>query len=142
MITGLEDQEVRKIVAARAPRSVFRPPACCYAPSMNETPVFAPSLFTGRHVLITGGGTGIGFAIAREFALLGAKVTIAARTDAKLQVAAGELKGLGTHAAWRAVNMRDEARVESLVDWLARERGLPHFLINNAGGQFAAAALH
>jgi NAD(P)-dependent dehydrogenase (short-subunit alcohol dehydrogenase family) len=31
--------------------------------------------------------------------------------------------------------------VKTLFDWLARERGLPDFLINNAGGQFAAAAL-
>src|SRR5262245_57157677 len=108
---------------------------------MNEPPVFAPGLFTGRHVLITGGGTGIGFAIAREFAQLGARVTIAARTEAKLQAAANELHKLGADAAWHPVNIRDEAQVKTLFDWLARERGLPDFLINNAGGQFAAAAL-
>lgn len=108
---------------------------------MNEAPVFAPGLFTGRHVLITGGGTGIGFGIAREFAQLGARVTIAARTEAKLQAAADELRKLGADAAWHAINIRDEAQVETLFDWLARERGVPDFLVNNAGGQFAAAAL-
>jgi peroxisomal trans-2-enoyl-CoA reductase len=113
----------------------------CYAPSMNESPIFAPGLFSGRHVLVTGGGTGIGFAIAREFAQLGAKVTIAARTEAKLKSAADELHKLGADAAWHAVNIRDEAQVEALFGWLARERGLPDFLVNNAGGQFAAAAL-
>src|SRR5262245_51815909 len=108
---------------------------------MNEPPVFAPDLFKGRHVLVTGGGTGIGFAIAREFAQLGANVTIAARTEAKLQAAEDELRKLGADAAWHAVNIRDEAQVEALFAWLAKERGLPDFLVNNAGGQFAAAAL-
>jgi peroxisomal trans-2-enoyl-CoA reductase len=108
---------------------------------MNEAPIFAPGLFSGRHVLVTGGGTGIGFAIAREFAQLGARISIAARTEAKLQAAAEDLRKLGADAAWHGVNIRDETAVESLFDWLGRERGLPDFLVNNAGGQFAAAAL-
>jgi NAD(P)-dependent dehydrogenase (short-subunit alcohol dehydrogenase family) len=43
-----------------------------------DAPVFAAGLFAGRHLLVTGGGTGIGFAIAKEFAALGARVMIAA----------------------------------------------------------------
>src|SRR5207344_1628150 len=81
------------------------------------------------------------FAIASEFATLGARVTIAARTEAKLQAAADVLRRLGADAAWHAVNIRDEAQVESLFEDVARDRGLPDFLVNNAGGQFAAAAL-
>src|SRR5262245_57021545 len=114
---------------------------CCDAPSMNELPIFAPGLVQDRHGLATGGGPGRGVAIAREFAQLGAKVTIAARTEAKLQAAADDLRKLGADAAWHPVNIRDEAQVESLFAWLARERGLPDYLVNNAGGQFAAAAL-
>jgi NAD(P)-dependent dehydrogenase (short-subunit alcohol dehydrogenase family) len=107
----------------------------------SEAPVFAPGLFAGRHLLVTGGGTGIGFAIAREFALLGARVTIAARTESKLQSAADELVAQRADAAWYKVNIRDEAQVEKLFDDVTRDRGLPDFLVNNAGGQFAAAAL-
>ncbi len=107
----------------------------------SDAPVFAPGLFAGKHLLVTGGGTGIGFAIAREFAALGARITIAARTELKLQAAADELRKLGADAAWHAVNIRDEAQVEALLDDVARDRGLPDFLVNNAGGQFAAAAL-
>ena len=44
---------------------------------MTDTAVFAPGLFAGRHVLITGGATGLGYAIARELGGLGARVTLA-----------------------------------------------------------------
>jgi 3-dehydrosphinganine reductase len=50
--------------------------------------------FRGQHVLITGGSTGIGFAVAEEFVRLGANVTLVARTPAKLQKAVEQLQSL------------------------------------------------
>ncbi|MBM3584336.1 MAG: SDR family oxidoreductase [Alphaproteobacteria bacterium] len=108
---------------------------------MTDTTVFAAGILAGRHALVTGGGTGIGFAIARELGALGARVTIAARTAERLPTAAAELHGTGIDAAWRPVNIRKEADVEALYDWVEAERGLPDILVNNAGGQFGAKAI-
>jgi NAD(P)-dependent dehydrogenase (short-subunit alcohol dehydrogenase family) len=108
---------------------------------LKKTPIFAPGLFTGRHVLVTGGGTGIGFAIAEEFGALGARVTIAARTEERLKAAADKLRAGGIDAAWFPVNIRKEDEVARLFETVERERGLPDFLVNNAGGQFTADAL-
>ena len=56
---------------------------------------FAPGLFDGQVALVTGGGTGIGFATARELLQLGAKVVIASRSRDHLDPAAAELRKLG-----------------------------------------------
>ncbi|MSP83422.1 MAG: SDR family oxidoreductase [Alphaproteobacteria bacterium] len=103
--------------------------------------VFAPGLFTGRHALITGGGTGIGFAIAEELGRLGARVSIAARTEEKLARATDALQAQGVAAAWYRTNIRQEEEVERLFESVIAAHGLPDILVNNAGGQFAAQAL-
>jgi NAD(P)-dependent dehydrogenase (short-subunit alcohol dehydrogenase family) len=108
---------------------------------VKATPIFVPGLFAGRHALVTGGGTGIGYAIAEEFGSLGARVTIAARTEDRLKAAADKLGAAGVDAAWYPVNIRKENEVARLLEAVERERGLPDFLINNAGGQFTADAL-
>src|ERR1044071_9582932 len=105
------------------------------------TDVFAANLFAGRHVLITGGATGIGFAIAEELGRLGARITIASRKEEKLKDATDRLRATGIDADWRKLNIRDAAEVEAFFTDLAAARGLPDALINNAGGQFSAPAL-
>ena len=104
------------------------------------TEVFAPNLFAGRHVLITGGATGIGFAIAEELGRLGARITIASRNADRLAAACDRLRAAGIEASWRKLNIREPGEVESLFRDLS-ERGLPDALVNNAGGQFSAPAL-
>ena len=104
------------------------------------TDVFAAGLFTGRHVLVTGGGTGIGFAIAEELGRLGARITVASRNADRLAAACERLRAAGIEASWRKLNVREPGEVESLFRDLG-ERGLPDALINNAGGQFSAPAL-
>lgn len=108
---------------------------------MTGTSVFAPGLFAGRHILITGGATGIGFGIAEELGRLGARVTIASRDTARLEAAVARLGAAGIVAAWRQLNIRDNAAVETLFAELAAAGDLPDALVNNAGGQFAAPAL-
>lgn len=105
------------------------------------TGIFAPRLFAGRTALVTGGGTGIGFAIARELGALGASVIIAARNAERLAAASARLSDQGIDCAWHQVNIRDEKQVAALFDTLADGGHLPDILVNNAGGQFEAPAL-
>jgi citronellol/citronellal dehydrogenase len=105
------------------------------------TAVFAPGLFKGRTALVTGGGTGIGFAIAETLGGLGARVIIAARTEETLTKASAQLREKGIDCTWHPVNIRDEKQVEALFEKLASEKRIPDILVNNAGGQFEAPAL-
>jgi NAD(P)-dependent dehydrogenase (short-subunit alcohol dehydrogenase family) len=106
----------------------------------TATEIFAAELLRGRTALVTGGGTGIGLAIAHELGRLGAAVVIAARRREVLDVAASELRQEGIDATALPLNIRDERAVKALFDELA-SRGLAvDLLVNNAGGQFAAVA--
>lgn len=97
--------------------------------------VFRPDLFLGRTVLVTGGGSGIGAAIAREMASLGATVLLAARRAERLRATA---EALGGH--WHEVDIRDEESVRRLFDWVRGSHGRLDALVNNAGGQFSSPA--
>ena len=100
--------------------------------------MFAPGLFHGRTALITGGGSGIGLAIARELGGLGARVAIAGRKEDKLQAAAAELTAAGTEVTWLPCDIREQEQVESLTAHVLTTFGQIDYLINNAGGQFPA----
>jgi len=83
--------------------------------------------FDGRTGIITGGATGIGFAIARELARLGARVIIASRKEENLRKAAGEIGG-----EYHVLDVRDAEAVEAM----AAKFGAIDFLVNNAAGNF------
>lgn len=104
---------------------------------MSQQPVFAPGLFAGRHILVTGGGSGIGYAMAEELGALGARITIAARNAERLVAAAERLRAAGIAADWRQLNIREPGEAAALFAAL----GAPDALVNNAGGQFSAPAL-
>ncbi len=89
---------------------------------------------TGKHAFVTGGGGGIGLAIAR--ALVGAKwqVTIAGRTAAKLQAAADSLNSAHT----QIVDVTNPDAVNSAVRAAAEACGPVQMLVNNAGGTASA----
>jgi NAD(P)-dependent dehydrogenase (short-subunit alcohol dehydrogenase family) len=97
---------------------------------------FAPALFAGRTVLVTGGGRGIGEATAIGFAQLGANVIIASRTTTELADTAARIEALGVQCLAVTTNIRDIASVEALRDAALERFGAVDFLINNAGGQF------
>jgi citronellol/citronellal dehydrogenase len=100
---------------------------------------FAPGLFAGQVALITGGGTGIGKACARELLQLGAKVAIASRKPAHLEPALEELRALGEVAALPC-DIREPAQVEAMVGAALERFGRLDVLVNNAGGQFPMPA--
>ena len=88
------------------------------ATARHATEIFAADLFRGRTALVTGGGTGIGLAIARERGRLGASVVIAALRREVLDGAASEMREAGIDATALTLNIRDERAVEALFEEL------------------------
>jgi NAD(P)-dependent dehydrogenase (short-subunit alcohol dehydrogenase family) len=86
-------------------------------------------MLTGRHALVTGGGTGIGLAIAEALAAAGAAVTIAGRRAGPLEAAAAATPGL--HA--QVIDVADEASVIEGVAAATAARGPVTICIANAG---------
>jgi ketoreductase len=83
--------------------------------------------------LVTGGGSGIGKAIALKLAQNGAKVAIASRALAKLEQAAAEFKKLSLAVLPIAMDVRNKADVERAVSAVVATWGSVHILVNNAG---------
>ena len=89
----------------------------------------------GRHARVCGGSQGIGRAAAVELALLGAHVTLLARSRAPLEAALAQLPTVHaaqTHA-WLAVDMGDHAALRAQVEALAIDKPV-QILVNNTGG--------
>ncbi|WP_231973128.1 SDR family oxidoreductase [Variovorax sp. HW608] len=107
----------------------------------DEPTVYAPGLFAGQAVLVSGGGTGIGRAIALLLARLGARVFICGRTVEKLEAVERFAQARGAHVRAKVANVRDPEQVAALFAWLAQEAGVLTAVINNAGGQFPQAAI-
>ena len=95
--------------------------------------------FDGRHVVVTGGSTGIGRAAAGLLARRGARVTLIARSEDKLRKAAGEI---GDNARYAAADVADRTALAAALDEAETEFGPIDGLFANAGtgGRFAPAA--
>jgi len=98
--------------------------------------VFAPGLFAGQVIVITGGGSGIGRCTAHELAALGAHVVLVGRKLAKLHDVAGEIAADGGRASFHACDIRQEEAVQDLVQAIVVAHGRIDALVNNAGGQY------
>jgi ketoreductase len=90
-------------------------------------------MMSTKIALITGGGSGIGKAIALKLAKNGAKVAIASRALAKVEQTAEELKRLSLTALPIAMDVRNKADVERGIDAIGSTWGPVHILVNNAG---------
>lgn len=107
---------------------------------MPYSSVFRPDLFAGQTVVVSGGGTGIGRAIAHELAALGAHPVLCGRRLEPLQWVQAELAAEGRPATIATLDIRDEPAVEAFFARVMEERGCVHGLVNNAGGQYLSPA--
>jgi 3-oxoacyl-[acyl-carrier protein] reductase len=99
-------------------------------------------LLSGKTALITGGGAGIGRAIAVEFASAGARIAITYRThppdEEFLRVVRSQT---GFEAICISLNATSEEKVVNAVDVIGRELGVINILVNNVGGLVQRASI-
>lgn len=104
-------------------------------PPVGET-ALAPGTFTGVAVIVTGGGTGLGKAIAAEFARLGASIVVMSRKPDHLDAARAAIAGLGAPIVAVECDIRDAESITAAFDAAVEAFGLPGVLVNNAAANF------
>jgi NAD(P)-dependent dehydrogenase (short-subunit alcohol dehydrogenase family) len=104
--------------------------------------MFEKGLLAGRRILVTGGGSGLGAAMGRRFAELGAELVICGRRLNVLETAAAAIR---EECAGKVdviqCDIRDGAAVESMMETVFREAPLD-ILVNNAAATFVAQTEH
>lgn len=108
-------------------------------PAPGASPL-GPGSFDGRVVVVTGGGTGLGKAIAIEFARLGATVAVLSRRTEHLDAGMRAVEAAGGRATAVTCDVRDEQQVEAAFAVIEDAVGLADVLVNNAAGNFPVAA--
>lgn len=92
----------------------------------------------GKVAIVTGGGTGIGRAVARELARTGAKVAICGRRPEPLEAVRAELSAAGYECLAMPADIREGDQVAAFLDAVQARFDAVDIVVNNAGGQFAA----
>src|SRR5918993_4142837 len=101
---------------------------------------FTSDALAGRVALITGGGSGIGFGIAKAFAKAGAKLVLASRNVDRLNTAAEELKELGADVIVVQADVRNYQDIEQAVLKAVEIFGSLDIVVANAAGNFVVPA--
>lgn len=102
--------------------------------------MFSPDLLKDQVALVTGGGTGIGLAIARRLGELGAQVAIGSRNSANLERGSAELRHAGLDPLAVQVDVRIPDQVDEMAARVVKHFGRIDVLINNAAGNFICPA--
>ena len=111
------------------------------SPNVLSQALYRPDVLAGRVALVTGGGTGIGAAIARALGHMGATVAIASRKESHITPAAAGLSAeLGRPVHGIVCDIRDRAAVSAAVERTLGIAGRLDILVNNGGGQFLSPA--
>ncbi len=96
--------------------------------------------FEGETVIVTGGGTGLGKAMAVEFARLGARIAILSRKAEHRDAGVAAVTALGDEAAGIACDIRQPDEIHAAFDAVETRLGAPGVLVNNAAGNFPVPA--
>jgi NAD(P)-dependent dehydrogenase (short-subunit alcohol dehydrogenase family) len=103
--------------------------------------MYSPAILSGRSIIVTGGGSGLGLAMAKAFASHGARVTIAGRRRERLEEGATEIASAareGGAVETFPADIRDPDAAAALVARAAERFGHVDSLVNNAAGNFLA----
>ncbi len=93
----------------------------------------------GKNAIVTGGGRGLGKAVALALANEGVNVAITGRNEENLKNTVDEIQKLGVNSAYAVFTIDDEAAVKAGIETLAEKLGGVDILVNNAGiGDFGA----
>jgi NADP-dependent 3-hydroxy acid dehydrogenase YdfG len=84
-------------------------------------------------VIITGSSSGIGEATAKELALKGAKLVLAARREERLKKLQEEIQNNGGQAIYKVTNVSSHEQMEELAEYALKEFGKIDVMVNNAG---------
>lgn len=106
----------------------------------NRTLMFDPALLRQQVAVITGGGTGIGLAIARRLGSLGARIAIASRSADHLEQGCTALSEDGIDALAVQLDVRQPDQVDEMVERTVKHFGQIDILVNNAAGNFICRA--
>jgi len=101
--------------------------------------MFDSKVLAGKSILVTGGGSGLGLAMAKTFVSYGAKVTIAGRDRERLEGALPEIAAAareGGEVGHFAADVREPQQVDRLVAYAVERFGAVDGLVNNAAGNF------
>ncbi|MGH7898178.1 MAG: SDR family oxidoreductase [Candidatus Binatia bacterium] len=108
---------------------------------MTASRIFREGLLGDQVAIVTGGGTGIGKAIALELGRSGADLAIASRKLENVEPAAREIeRETGRRCVFATCDIREPEQVEAFVGKVEADYGRIDILVNNAGGQFSALA--
>ena len=110
------------------------------APPPAGSAALPAGTFAGDVAFVTGGGTGLGKAIAVEFARLGATVVVASRAPEHLRAGVQAIEAAGGTGLAVQCDVRDEQAVAAAFDQATQAAGAPTILVNNAAGNFPVAA--
>ena len=92
---------------------------------------------SGQNALVTGGGSGLGFAIAKAFATVGASVVLVGRNEERLTDASARIRDLSADSTYIVCDLLESGAVASLVERAESDRPID-ILVNNAGTQYRA----
>jgi NAD(P)-dependent dehydrogenase (short-subunit alcohol dehydrogenase family) len=110
------------------------------APPPVGATALPPGTYDGVSVFITGAGTGLGKAIAAEFARLGAAIVVASRKPEHLDAGRAAIEAIGAPIATVECDIRDPEQISTAFDAAEAAFGLPGVLVNNAAANFPVPA--
>jgi NAD(P)-dependent dehydrogenase (short-subunit alcohol dehydrogenase family) len=100
--------------------------------------MLAPASFENQVAIVTGGGTGIGLAIAQRLGELGARIVVGSRNSKNLESGTAALRHAGLDPLAVQLDVRKPGEVDEMVERTLRHFGRIDILVNNAGVTWAA----